>query len=364
MIFGNFGISVATSKYVAEYAVTRPDRVNRVLLSASALIAGVVLVILGCVFLFGKRVFGGNYGYILLFLPYLFFATLRDVTDGVYRGLKRFKELSLISVFIGMITLAAAVMLIKMYALKGFILAYDITSFLSVLCLILFVKNIEFRFDPAIAGEIFRYSFVIGLSSIAFFMYTKVDILILKQFGYVVEIGYYGIIDMLFNVLVMPALILGTVLAPNITRRTAQKGLGVVIKKLKEYSVAVLSISAVFTVLLYFCVPQLIKVLLPEYHTSEFLSIFNTLLFLLPLKLWGVFCVNGFVVPGGYAKIVTATTFIGGALNIILDYLLVLSMGFIGIFVSTLIVHSVLIIATISIYYNKISMRLAVETAP
>lgn len=362
MIFCDFGISTATSKYVAEYVATGSGQVNRIQFSACLLVSGIVAAISLFVIIFGKAIFKSSYIYILLFLPYLLFSSLSSVLDGVYRGFKKFRVLSLISFITGSVALCISYYLIKKYLLLGVILAQDISSLLTVVCLFAAAGKAELRLEPHVAKKIMRYSFVIGLSSVAFFMYTKVDILILKQFGYLVEIGYYGIVDTFFNILIMPALILGTVIAPNIVKYMSDRSYDVVLKKFNKYFLLIVPGGIVLAAVLFTLLPVFFRIVLPKYYTSEFLSILKILLVLLPFKLWGVFCVNGFIVPGGYARIVTLTTFIGGILNIAFDYILISLMGFIGVFFGTLLVHSLLIIATVALFYKEIK-KLAPEAA-
>ena len=83
------------------------------------------------------------------------------------------------------------------------------------------------------------------------------------------------------------------------------------------------------------------------------LLIFKILMLLLPFKIWGVVFVHGFATPSGFARIVTTWTFIGGVLNIILDYVSIRFLGFIGVFLVTLVVHSFTIVITNLIFYRK-----------
>ena len=354
MIFCDFGISTATSKYVAEYAAKKSRHLNKILFSVSAIIIGSAAVISLFIIFAGENIFQENYLYLLFFLPYLFLVPLTSVADGVYRGLKEFKKLAIISFFVGIISLVASYFLLKNYLFVGAILAQNFLYLLLTLALFCSIKDIKFKIDKPVLKKIIKYSLLIGLANIAFFMYSKVDILILKQFGYIVEIGYYEIINKIFNILLMPAVILGQVIAPNITRYVAHHNYDIVKNKLKKYLLLFFSFSIPLSIILYFVLPAILKIILPKYYTANFLLIMILLLILFPFKLWGVFCANGFITPGGFVKILTLTTLIGGVLNIILDYVFISIMGFIGVYWVTLTIHAMNILIATSYFYIKI----------
>jgi Na+-driven multidrug efflux pump len=124
--------------------------------------------------------------------------------------------------------------------------------------------------------------------------------------------------------------------------------------KLKKYAVVFIPIGVTLSILLYFGLPNILKIVLPDYHTTGFLLIMNILLVLLPFKVWGAVISQGFIVPAGFAKITTITTLIGGVLNVILDYVFISILGFIGVFWVTLVIHSLNILTITAYFYLKI----------
>lgn len=349
-IFCDFGLSIAVSKFVAEYKARQSEKLSRILFSASTIAITASALITVVVVVFGNRIFKDNYRYILYFLPYLFFMPLTSIVDGVYRGLKQFRRLALVSSVIGIFSLAISFILIKHFFLVGAIFSQNILYFLLAVFLYTFQKKLRFRFDKILSVEVVKYALVLGISGVAYFLYSRVDILILKQFGFVVEIGYYEIINRIFQLLLIPFVILGQVIAPNITEYITTGGITKIKDQLKGYAIRCIIAGLTLSILLYFGVPIFLEKLLPEYYTLNFLLIMNILLILLPFKIWGTILIHGFIIPSGFAKIVATITLIGGILNVLSDYIFISLFGFIGVFYTTLAIHSINILA-ITVYF-------------
>jgi O-antigen/teichoic acid export membrane protein len=355
-IFCDFGISTATAKFVAEYKAINPRSIHNVLYSVFIPIIGITFIISLSVLLFGRIIFKENYIYIILLLPYLILTPLTSTLDGFYRGLKDFKKLSFVYLVTAPVSLGIAIFLIRRYFMYGAIFSYNVLILLPAVSLFMLRGYKKIGFEMNILKEISKYSVFIGLGSISYFMYTNVDILIMKQFNYVVEIGYYGIIDRLFILAFMPAVILGEVIAPNTAKYIALKDYFTVKNKFLKYLVFISSIAIPVSIVLYFVVPLFLKFVLPQYYTKAFIMIFNILLILLPIKILGVFMAQGFVTPAGYVKVATIFTFIGGICNIIFDYIFIWLFGFIGVFLTKLIIHSLCIFLICFVFYRKLNL--------
>ena len=354
-IFCDFGLSIAVSKFVAEYKAKQSEKLNRILFSVSTIAITASALITVIVILCGNRIFKDNYRYILYFLPYLFFMPLTSVVDGVYRGLKQFRKLALVSSVIGTFSLVISFILIQKFLLVGAIFSQNILYLLLTICLYTFQRKLNFLFDKNLLVEVMKYALILGISSIAYFFYSRVDILILKQFGFVVEIGYYEIINRIFQLLLIPFVILGQVIAPNITEYMTVGNIAKIKRILRKYAVSSVFAGLALSILLYLGIPVVLKKLLPEYYTAGFLLIVNILLVLLPFKVWGVLLTHAFVTPCGFAKIIATTTLIGGILNVIFDYVFIGIFGFVGVFWVTLVIHSMSILTATLYYFLKIS---------
>ena len=350
IIICDFGFSTAVSRFVAECKFKESDKLNNILFSISIVTIGISTFISVIVVLLGSRVFEENYQYVLCLLPYLFLMPLTSIADGVYRGLKQFKKLALISLIVGIFSLAASFLLISRYRLIGAVLSQNILYFLMAAALFAFQKNFTIRFDKGIVAEVTRYALVLGIASVAYFLYSRVDILILKQFGYVVEIGYYEIVNRIFYMLIIPFAILGQVIAPNTVEYATANNFSEIKAKLKKYAAFCLGIGLILSVSLHFGIPPALQGVLPQHHTPQFLMIMNILLILLPFKVFGTCLNQGFIVPAGYAKTMALAAGIGGILNVIFDYICIDRFGYIGVFWVTLVIHS-LSIVTVATYF-------------
>src|SRR3989344_6964083 len=119
IMFGDFGISTATSKYVAEYNVTNKEKLKSILFNSGIIILGLTIIITIITLIFGELYLQDKYIYVLYLLPLVFLAPMTSLYDGIYRGLKKFKQLAVISLIIGVLSIIFVYILIKQYGLIG-----------------------------------------------------------------------------------------------------------------------------------------------------------------------------------------------------------------------------------------------------
>ncbi len=352
IIFGDFGISTATSKYVAEYNTTDKKKLKAILFNSLIILTALGFIVTLLTVFFGKFFLREKYIFVLYALPLIFLAPISSLYDGIFRGLKRFKELAIISLFVGFFSVIFVYLLVKNFGLIGALVSQNLFYFALVLTLFFVYRNLHFQFDKKLMKTIFSYSLVIGVSSVAYFLYSRVDILVLGHFGYIKEIGYYELINKFFAIMILPFVISAQVIAPNITAYFAKKEYSKIRKKLYSFIKTLIPLSIIVAIFFYFIFPQLIRIFLPEYFVREMLISIMILSFLIPTKIWGVFQIQGFVVATGYAKIIAITTLIGGILNVIFDIIFIKWVGFTGVFWVTLIIHTISIF-TVTFFYTK-----------
>ncbi|HII00169.1 TPA: oligosaccharide flippase family protein [Methanosarcinaceae archaeon] len=340
IIFGDFGISTATSKYVAEYNATDKNKLKLVLFNSLILTIGLGTVVTLLVILFGSYILNDKYIYVIYALPMLFLAPISSLYDGIFRGLKRFKELAIITFSIGLLSIVFVYLLVKNYGLIGALISQSLFYLVLVLALFILYGNLCFQFDRQLIKIIFNYSLVIGISSIAYFLYSRVDIIVLGYYGYVEEIGYYELINKGFELMFLPFALLAQVVAPDITTYFSKKEYSKVRTKFNFFTKSIIPIAILMAILFYLIFPLIIKVFLAEYYVEEMLIAIFILSFLIPAKIWGVFQTQSFIVATGFAKIVAITTFLGGIFNVILDIIFINLIGFTGVFWVTLAIHS------------------------
>jgi len=353
IIFCDFGISSAITKYTAEYNISDKKKSSKILYTSLTVSFLFSLLVSFFIIFFGRGIFE-NYNLILLFIPFLFFAPLSSVVDGVYRGNKDFKRLSIITLVVGILSLILSYFLIEKYSMIGFIISQDVLYFLLTFFLLLFRKESKLSFNRKIVKEIFSYSLVIGFTSIVYYMYNKADILILKHFDYTVEIGYYEVVNKIFKIMFIPFIIIGQVIAPNITKYYVKGDYRIIKRKLSRHIIFSILSGLFLAIILYFSFPFLIKIFFNKYFIPETILIFNILLLLLPLRILASVISQGHTLPTGNAKYSLWTMIPAGILNVILDFIFIMKYGFIGVVYSTAICYSFATISFVVLYYFKL----------
>jgi O-antigen/teichoic acid export membrane protein len=348
--FSDFGVSVATSKYVAEYNATDKEKLKLVVFNSSLIIVGLAAILSMLTLIIGPLYLKEKYIYALFLLPMLFIVPMASLYDGVYRGLRKFKQLSMISLSVGLISFVIVYYLIKMYGLVGALISQNIFYLLLFLALAMGHREYRLKLSNEVIKDIGKYSLMIALSTIAFFLYTRVDIIILGHFGYVEEIGYYEIINKLFLLLVLPFNLLAQVVAPEVASLNAMKKLDRIKQKYQRYLIFMAITAIAYTLIIYFIFPAMIKLFFKAYFNEVMILSFTILIFLLPFKLWGVFQTQAFVISTGHAKIIALVTTVGGILNVFFDVIFIKVVGFVGVFWVTVIIHSLSILLVTTLY--------------
>jgi len=355
IIFGDFGISTATSKYVAEYNIIDKNKLRLIPFNSLLIIVSLGVVVSLLVILFGEIYLKDKYIFVLYVLPMLFLAPISSLYDGIYRGLKRFKELAIISVSVGLFAIGFVYFLVSQYGLIGALISQSLFYLLLVLVLIIRYGLITTKIDKKLMKTIIKYSTVIGFTAIAYYFYTKADIIILGHFNYINEIGYYEIVNKIFEIIKLPTLILATVLAPAITKYYAEKKYYIVKKKFLKHLYYSSAFGVILGILLYIIIPPLIELFFNEYFIPETILIFKLLLLILPIRIVATIISQSHAIATGNAHFSLWTMIPAGILNIVLDFVFIYYFGFIGVVYSTLICFTFAISSFIILYYIKLN---------
>ena len=338
ILFGDFGISVAASKFVAEYDATDKDKIAYVLFNSALVIcvfsAGCCLLLI----LIGPHFLKEQFPYVLCVIPTMFLAPLTSLYDGIYRGLRQFKKLSLISMTTGIVSLALIYWLIKSYGLWGTLIAQNLFYFLLLLGLGLFHRGNRCVLHRPILKTIGTYALIIGTIHVSAFLYTRVDTLVLGYFGFITEINYYEIVNKFLMLMLMPFLVAAQVQAPNVVALYSGENRPLVPGKMKKYVQWVSLFSALAILATYLAAPYILQGFFPEYLSPAMLLITNTFLLLFFFQNVSNFVGNTFIVSTGHAKINMINIIIFGLLNVVLDVFLVQKTGFMGIAYAKIIV--------------------------
>lgn len=336
ILFCDFGISTAITKYISEFSVIDKDRIRSVFANAIVIFISLFLFLLVLFIIFSKLYFKENTRLANNLIPLLFFIPLSSIYDGLYRGLKRFKELSIGTTAAGLIAITSAFFLIPKYGIIGSIYSQNTLYALTCLILILMFGKIDFSVEKKLLKKVAKYSFLIGIANIGSFLYVKIDILVLGWFSYFKQIAFYDLSNNIFMLLALPVSILSQVIAPEITRKfSTEKNYNNILKDLKKYLVATLLIGSLVSLFFYFSIPFLIQFLFPKYNQELFYYYFYILLIIFPIRIFGSILAEGFIISTGNAKILTVNNLLFGITNFIMDIVFIYMFGYKGVMVST-----------------------------
>ena len=351
IMFGDFGISIAASKYVAEYKTINKDKLKGVLFNSGVVIFVLTIMIMIITLIFGHGYLKDKYIYVLYMLPLIFLAPMTSLYDGIYRGLKRFKKLSIISIAIGGFSVVFVYLIIERYGLYGALVAQNLFYFILLMGLALGYREFNFKLDREIMKEIGKYSLVIGISELGFFLYSRINVILLGYFDYIAEIGYYELINKMFILLIIPFTILSQVISPSITEIYSKNNLTELIKKFKKYIFFSFLCGSIMTLATLLLVPMALKYFLVQYYNQTILNILYILAILIVTQSVGVVTAVGFSTPSGYARLNLYFLLIFGTMNVPLSIIFINSFGFMGVIYSTLIIKLLTDILFVLTYY-------------
>jgi O-antigen/teichoic acid export membrane protein len=357
--FGDFGVSTAASKWTAWYNVKEKVKVDLVPFNAGIVALFVTVTVTSILAVF-VRVFPAEKNtYIPWIFPFVIFVPVTSIFDGFYRGLKKFKLLSIINLSVGVLGLIILYSLISKIGVIGAILGQNVFYLMLFVVLLAKSKKLKFNFDSTIIKDLSKDFFFIGFATFGYFLYTRVDVLILAQFNYIEEIAYYEVVIRTFMFFALPFSVIGQITAPDIAALAAKGHTELILIKLKKYFFIVIICSLLLTMIFLYISPLIIKKYLPVYYAPAMVTAISILSFLLISKIWGVVVSQGFLVGAGYSKILAIFTIGGGFLNIIMDYILITIMGFKGVFVSTLFVHTIAIFCSTMCFYILLKRKIS-----
>lgn len=355
-LFGDFGISTSVSKYVAEYTISKKEKVPQVLSNVILIVAIFSTLVSLFIILFGKHFFTNNINFIIYSLPLLFFYPLTSILDGYYRGLNNFKKLSSIYLVSSFFLVIVAFFITKNFGLLGAILSQDMYYIVLSLALLISVKKIKISLNGEIIKEIGKYAILTGIISVSYFLYSRFDILILEKFNLIKEIGYYEMINKVILLATLPFLILANVVAPIISNYFINNDWAKIYTKFKKY-VAYSFLGSIFIAIgIFIFFPILLKHFLPNFYNAEVLTLLNYLLIVFIFQKVADVIGNGFIFYTGHVKMNMVLMLIFGVLNVVLSYYFISNYGFVGIAYSKII--CVIFYCTLLLFVYKIKLEL------
>jgi len=352
-LFCDFGISTAVSKYVAEYEVTN-KRQQKYVLSNSLVLVIALATLTSIISLAITPITKVQVSIMLSAIPLLYVIPISSVYDGTYRGLRRFKELAIVTIIASIITMVISIWLILNFKLIGAIISQ--CFFYSLISLFLFLKDsgVRFKFNREVLSNILNYSFTYGLALLGYYLFSRVGVIILGRFGYLEELATYELINKVFLLLLLPFTILGQVIAPDFTQMYARKEYKHVYEKFKKYTLGSIIAGIILSSLLYLVIPNLIQVFFPAYYNELLFRLLPWVSIMFMLNVWATTVDSGIIIPTGFAYIMTYTYLILGLLYALLSILLIDNVGYMGIIYLTSFATLLMVVIVRSIFWFKI----------
>ncbi|PIN95366.1 hypothetical protein COU56_01790 [Candidatus Pacearchaeota archaeon CG10_big_fil_rev_8_21_14_0_10_31_9] len=355
IIFGDFGISTATSKYVAEYNVTDKKKLKLVLFNSGIIILALTIIISILTLIIGPWYLKDKYVYVLYLLPLIFLAPMTSLYDGIYRGLKRFKQLAIISTMVGLISIVFVYILISKYGLIGALISQNLFYLILLISIGLGYRDFEVKWNKSVMKEVGRYSFIYGLAIIGNYLFIRFGILLLGYYNYIEEIATYELLTKIFMLLLFPFTLLGQVVAPNFAVLSAKREFKKVYNKSIKYTLTFFVTGLILGLLFYLIMPLIFKVYFPEYYAKNYFNItFLLCLIIYITNVWAATFDAGILIPTGYASLMAKFYLILGIFGSILSIILINYFGYIGVVYSFTICSFLMAVGLRVIYFIKI----------
>ncbi len=359
IIFSDFGVSTSLSRYVAEYKAVNHPQFRSLIFSSLVLITFVATLVSLIFFIYSSFNSKVDLTYFFYILPLLFLAPFSAALDGVYRGLQIFKLSSFISSIAGLVTLPIAYFLIDIYGIYGALLSQTILYALALIPMLYFQRhNFHLDIHKETIKKILFYSFHVGLATAGYFLFSRIDILILGQYGYFDEIATFEVLNRLLAVGLVPVQILAQVVAPRFSSLNAVGNYIRINYLFKKFVIGLAILAVLFFAITPFILDTLIGVFFSEYHNEILSQILVLTVAIYALNVYSAVISIGIVTATGYAKIFSISNIFLAVFNFILSILLLQMIGFMGVIYATLISSIVGIVVTQVFFYRAIKSKI------
>lgn len=354
IMFGDFGISSATSKYVAEYNLGDKIKLRGILFNSLILIVIFGFFVTLFTLLFGSYFLKEKYTYLLYTLPLFFLAPISSLYDGVFRGLKKFKESAIISLSVGVASIIFVFLLVKNFGLFGALISQSLYYFFLVLVLFLFYGTMHFEFNKNLMGTIFKYSTIIGFGSMGVLFFNSLDTILLGYFGFIVEVSYFQFISKIFTIIVLPLYIFSQVIAPSFVEYRLVKNFKLIKSKIEKYLFLSMILGILVCLLFYFLFPYFIILFFPKYNASEFFHLSFILLPNLFISILVGIITSNIMIATGDQNIIAKYFLLFGIIKTLFSLIIITFFGFIPMIICSVSFLFIVNLLVICHYYLKI----------
>ena len=336
-MFCDFGISTSVSKYASSFFHTDLIKFKKLAANSLIMVLFPSLLLVSLLFIFGRYIWQENYFYILLLTPLIIFSPVTSVLDGLYRGVKRFKELTKMTTYSAIFSLPIIFFLVREYGLIGALLAQDFFYIILFLVLYRNYDGIEWKVDLSIIREVGGYAFVFGLAVLGYYLFSRIDIIVLGQYGFFPQIATYELLNKIFIVPLTAFSILGQVIAPDFTEIYSKSEYSKLLESYKKYFIITSIFSIFVAIVLYLLIPALIQLFIPNYYDENLTNLIFPCAILYALQFMAAPINSGIVVSTGYAKLMTYMNLVIGIMNLLLCYIFIEYYGYVGVLYATVI---------------------------
>jgi O-antigen/teichoic acid export membrane protein len=242
-----------------------------------------------------------------------------------------------------LVVLPAGYALVRALGVRGALLTQAVLQGVLLVLLARGWRVHTARVDWRGVGEVVRYGAWIGLANAGYYLYTRIDVFLMGQFGYLAEIAPYELVTRALMLAALPFIVFGQALAPRVASRVATDGAATVLPDIRRHVLVSVGLGFVLAAALYLGFPPLIRAALPDYASPALLISVVLLALLLPSRCWDALLCQGYIVPAGMARILTVTTLAGGLVNVLGDWVALRWFGYAGVIWTTLLVHTAVI---------------------
>ena len=330
-LFTDFGISTSTSRYVALYNSEDKEKVKRIFFNISLVIL-VATVMVSVIFILLKDIFSVQYSdYLLLTLPMIFIHPMTSLMDGIYRGLKEFKKLALFTILNSIVGIGGAYLLVTNFGLNGTVVA-PLLYFSSYLIILLIAyRGYQFVLDKKIVKDVTTYAMYFGVAALGHYLFSKINVLILGSQNLLEEVAIYELLNKINTELLLPFIVLGQILAPNVVEDFSKKRFENIQKQFRKNLVLTLLAAIIFLPLSILITSVAVNLFFPIYSGDILQSLLLPVALTFSTAVPVVVINTGMITSTGHGKLMAIQNIITGIVNVLLNLFIIKSHGYIAV---------------------------------
>lgn len=281
-----------------------------------------------------------------------------------FMGIEDFKKTSLINLVSQLIVFLLIIFSIKTRSdVYKYILIQSIGKIIPQLMTWMFVKNYISLYRVSIKKSLSRTkeAFKFFIPQISITLYTNLNKTLLGIFVGSIAVGYYSNSLTLNNVFITLITTLDIVMLPRMSKLFSENNENGILKNLK----VTVNLQLFFSIAIMFGMLTVYDKLVPWFLGEEFIfveniiPIFSVLIVIVPL---GMAISRQYLLPIGNTKEYNKSVIIGAVLSVILNSILLPTIGIFGAIISNILSELFVLISRIIPLYKKTTFRLDLKT--